>query len=144
MKIQENDLFHGAVLTQIAQYNESVRISKINDKIGCYLIDNESLILIKYRTPNMAPWSFRLSEADRYMLMTLDEETRFFLVLVCGGVTICVLDKEEINELVDVSLEEDCSISVNLTYRTSMWVRGTHGELRHSIRHSDFPKKIFE
>lgn len=143
LKIQESDLFHGAVLTQITEYAGSVTIAKDNEKFGSFIIDDEVLILLKYRTGNKSPWTFNLSSQDKTVFRETSSDNRIFLILVCGSQTICVLSHEEVSFLVSYCDDGDCWISISAKHSSSLWVKGSQGSLNYSIRHSDFPKKIF-
>ena len=144
MHIQEQDLFHGAVLTQLVEFADSITIKKNKNEFGHYIINGSINIIVKYRSSRRSPWRFGFSENEiKIMQQMFADEEVLYLVLVCGSRTICVLNKDELNSVINV-FSSDSWITVESRYGSSMWVRGSGGRLDCSIRHNDFPKKLFE
>lgn len=138
MKIQSRDFYHGVVLTQIAEYPIFTSINKATEKEGLYQINNDKWILIKYSTGD-EEWQFTFRKDD------FDEFWRyeFFIVLVCGGNTVCLLSSEDIEEILDTDSDSSQWISVYYPDGGQMRVRGSRGDLSHTVAHNAFPKDLF-
>ncbi|MDE2420381.1 MAG: hypothetical protein KGO49_04260 [Gammaproteobacteria bacterium] len=68
----------------------------------------------------------------------------FYVALVCGGETICLLTDSDLKEVIDVDSEgEQQWIAVSFESGTNMQVKGTKGVLKRKIPHNSFPKNIF-
>ncbi|WP_157729436.1 hypothetical protein [Tumebacillus algifaecis] len=144
MKIQEQELFYGAALAQIVEHGEAVHIYKRPDQNSVYVINQKSVLMLKYRTNARAPWRFQLSEREEDAIRAeLVRGKDFFLGLVCANHTICVLGAEELKKIIDFEVLGDKWISVNSGHNRSLWVAGPAGEMSTSIRHNDFPRKLF-
>ncbi len=66
-----------------------------------------------------------------------------FICLVCGYDTICVLDADDIENLIDIDWDEAQWIKVDYPSGGSMRVSGSEGELSRKIPHNSFPKILF-
>ncbi|MFS0667983.1 hypothetical protein AB1L12_08665 [Peribacillus frigoritolerans] len=147
MKIQEQDLFHGAAITQIVEFvnGNDLSITKAENKFGHYIINNRIHIVMKYRSNNRSPWRFGFSLNEIGLInATLKEKRDIFLVLICGSTTICVLNRAEIEECINVLSDIEQWISVSSKYGSSLWINGSKAKIQYSIRHNDYPRKLFE
>jgi hypothetical protein len=142
MKIKDKDFYYGVVLTQIAEYPTFTTINKLGVKDGLYQITDERLILIKYSKADEGEWRFTFRKDD------FNENSHlfwgFFIILVCGESTICLLSSNDIGELVDTSTEALQWISVNYPDGGQMRVKGSLGDLSHTVAHNAFPKELFD
>jgi hypothetical protein len=105
MKVQEEDLYHGAALTQVVEHPSFKALNKADDKYGHYLVNHDRRILAKYTKRRASPWQFTFS-ADDMLAVEKDlkaKGSRTFVCLVCGDETVCLLDEKEISEVLDVS-----------------------------------------
>jgi hypothetical protein len=145
VKIQEQELFHGAAIVQVVEYANNVIVQKTKGQNGHFVINKNTNLILKYRSHRKPPWRFALSENEEVLVRDLlRNRLELYLVLVCSNDTICALSSQELELIVDVFAIGDKWINVSTGYGKSLWVAGSRGELNYSIRHNDFPKKIFE
>ena len=141
MKIHNKDFYYGVALTQIAEYPTFTSINKVTEKDGLYQINRDKRVLIKYSTSDSDEWRFSFRKDDLEALHSFDYEV--FCVLVCSDDTICLLSNEDITELLDGSVDSTQWVSVTYPYAGQMRVRGSQGDLSHTVAHNAFPKEIF-
>lgn len=144
MKIQTQDLYHGAVLTQITEHDSFKALNKVDTQYGHYLVNHDNRLFVKYLTKQSSPWNFKFSYSELQSIQRDMEYTdRVFLCLVCGQETICALNIQEFSNLVDVSSSESQSIIIEVPAGGSMHVKGTVGKLSNTLPHNAFPNKLF-
>ena len=145
MKIKDKDWFHGAALTQICEHESFTALNKASEKMGHYQINHDKRILVKYSSFERGPWQFTFRADDVETISEdIDAEQQSFLCLVCGYNTICMLDADEIETLLDLDFDESQWIKVDYPSGGSMRARGSEGELGHVVRHNIFPGGLFE
>jgi hypothetical protein len=144
MKIDHKDLFHGAALTQLTEHLSFKALNKADAKYGHYLVNTDRRLLTKHSERPQPPWQFTFQPDDLETLRS-DRASGFmtFIVLVCGEVSICLLDESEFSVLIDLDSSNQQSIRVQIP-KASMQVNGSAGALRHKIKHNGFPNRIFE
>jgi len=104
MKIQEQDQYHGAALTQIVEHESFKALNRASEKYGHYLVNTDKHVFVKYRTANRSPWTFTVQPDELAAIKTeTDQDHEVFLCLVCGGKTVCALNSEEIKNVIDSS-----------------------------------------
>jgi len=161
--INEQDVYYGMALSQIAQYPVSTTINKICDREGLFNISDNRYLLIKYSTSVLPRWNFKLTSDDIKTINLQVEDTNFyfnqddkesfinddpknqlFLILVCGQETICCLDRNDLLELIDLEGRLDKKQSIIVTYENTdqLILTGTMGSLLKPITDS-FPKYIY-
>jgi hypothetical protein len=142
MKIQQKDYFHGAALTQIVEHESFKALNKADEKYGHYKINHDIRLMVKITSIEDEPWQFTANASD---LATMEEDLnsgdQFFLCLVCGLNTICLLDGSQVKQLLDTSSREQQWLHVRNT--GSLWVWSRRIELKNAIPHNAFPNKIF-
>lgn len=144
MKIQLQDLYHGAVLTQIAEHTSFKALNKVDSQYGHYLINHDTRLFVKYLSKEISPWHFRFSYNELQSIQSdLETSARVFLCLVCGGETICALNIQEFSNLIDVTLNESQFVIVEVPPGGSMHVKGSVGQLQKTLPHNSFPNKLF-
>lgn len=145
MKIQMQELYHGAVLTQITEHPSFKALNKADSQYGHYLVNNNIRVIVKYLTKGYSPWVFEFSPSE-LLAMKKDMKTtnRVYLCLICGQETICALNEEEITSLIDLDAFTNQAIVVDAPSSGSMYVTGTVGKLPRTLQHNSFPNRIFE
>ncbi|MFC3040785.1 hypothetical protein ACFOGI_11050 [Virgibacillus xinjiangensis] len=144
MKITTQDLYHGAVLTQITEHDSFKALNKVDELYGHYLINHDTRLFVKYLTKNASPWNFRFHPSELQSIQNdLNSSARVFICLVCGDETVCCLSEEEFSPLIDLADINGQSIIVEVPRGGSMHVKGSQGKLPRTIRHRAFPDKIF-
>lgn len=144
MKIQVQDLYHGAVLTQITEHDSFKALNKVDSQYGHYLVNHDTRLFVKYLTKEKSPWNFKFHESELQAIQhDMESSAKVFLCLVCGQETICALGINEFSNLIDVTNPESQSIIVEVPTNGSMHVKGTAGKLSKTLRHNSFPDIIF-
>jgi hypothetical protein len=145
MKVQEQHVYHGIALAQIVRHQSFKALNSGSAKHGHYLINSNRHVLIKYRKNDGNSWRFTFQPSEIAAIRKIRAKSQFtFVCLVCGNVTVCALLFHEIETLLSFAEEDQQSITVDYPAGASLRVRGTNGELPHTIRHNDFPQKLFE
>jgi hypothetical protein len=144
MKIDRKDFFHGAALTQLTEHPSFKALNKADAKYGHYLVNTDRRLLTKHSEKGQPPWQFTFQPDDLETLRSdLASGFKTFAVLVCGDVSICLLDQSEFLALVDVDSTHQQWIRVQIP-KASMQISGRAGALKHKIKHNGFPNRVFE
>lgn len=144
MRIQTQDLYHGAVLTQITEHSSFKALNKVDSTYGHYLVNHDTRLFVKYLTKESSPWHFKFGINELQAIQSdLEQTGKVFLCLVCGAETICSLDQQEFSNLIDVTSSEHQSIIVEVPLGGSMHVKGSAGKLPKTLPHNSFPNKLF-
>ena len=138
MKIREKDFFYGAVLVQLAEHPVFTCINKVTDKDGLYLVNGCKRLLIKYSAADGPEWRFTFRKDDT----EIADGHEHFLVLVCGDSTICLLNENDIDQLIDHTADKSQWISVKHLDGSQMGIRGSLGNLANTVPHDSFPKDL--
>lgn len=145
MKIQAQDLYYGAVLTQITEHPSFTALSKADSQLGHYVVNHEIRLTVKYSSIEFSPWQFDFSPAELQSIKRDMQTTdRVYLCLMCGQETICALNLIEFTSLIDLNSFEYQPIVVEAPTNDSMYVSGTVGKLPRTLSHNSFPSKIFQ
>ncbi|WP_157650906.1 hypothetical protein [Burkholderia ubonensis] len=146
MKIQEQDFYHGAALTQITEHKSFKALNTAGTgHYGHYLINTDRHVFIKYRTGRGPAWNHVFSVGELKALEAVcAKQEMVWLGLVCGGVTVCVLSKDQIHRLIDPTNHEQQRIKIEVPPNASCRVSGTLGNLGKVVPHNAFPARLFE
>ncbi len=144
MKIKEQDFYYGAALSQISEYASLATVSKVKGEDGLFRINKDKHLLIRYSTADEGEWRFSLRNFEDGGIARHFNFGNFYIALVCGGSTICLLTEADLAELIDPLTSDSQWISVSFDFGKQMQVNGTKGHLRYKIPHNAFPKNIFE
>jgi hypothetical protein len=146
MKIQEQDFYHGAALTQITEHPSFKALNKANTgHYGHYLVNTDTHVFVKYRTGPAPIWNHVFSVGEVKALRSVcAKHEDVWVALVCGDATICVLDKDQIETLLDLGLNDQQRIKVEVPTNGSCHVSGTAGDLKGVVRHNAFPARLFD
>ena len=145
MKIQEKDWFHGSALTQISEHESFTALNKASEKYGHYQVNHNKRVLLKYSSAKDGPWQFTFQPDDVDIITDdINVGLEFFICLVCGYDTICILDEDEIGVVLDLEADNAQWIRVEYPSGGSMRAKGSEGELDHTVPHNTFPSKLFE
>lgn len=144
MKIQEQDMYHGAVLTQIVQASSFKAVNRGSTKYGHYRINDDRDLFVKYLKKVRGPWTFTTQASElAAMQAVLNSGRKLFLCLVCGKETICVLTSADISAVMDLSSSVPQWLRVEVPPGASCHVSGSTGALPRAIAHSAFPRNVF-
>jgi hypothetical protein len=143
MKITEQDFYHGAALTQIVEHKSFKALNRASSKYGHYIVNTDRHVFVKYRTASKSPWQHTLSAADVKAIATaIESSDKVWLCLVCGDHTICALDKDEIQTVLDLAATNQQWVRVDVPKGGSCRVSGSHGSLKRKVPHNSFPDKV--
>ncbi|WP_144401691.1 hypothetical protein [Isoalcanivorax pacificus] len=144
MKIQEQDFYHGAALTQIAEHPSFKALNKGSSRYGHYLVNADCHIFIKY-SRSSGPWSFTFTSDQLEPLCNVqNSQADLFVCLVCGEETICVLNKEQLEVVIDMALTDSQWIRVEVPPGGRCRVSGSKGKLGKTVPHNTFPSCLFD
>lgn len=142
MKIQEQDVYHGSALMQIVEHPSFKALNRAARGYGHYLVNADRQVFVKYR--KRSPWQFVFAADELSSLSAAASgDTRVFVCLVCGQKTICALNADEMDQIIDVTAGTQQSIRVEAPEGASCRVSGSRGKLKRTVPHNSFPKKIF-
>lgn len=137
MKIQQQDIYYGAVLNQLAQYPVLTSINKIGEKAGLYLVNESDKMLIKYSRESGPVWQFGFSYDDLEQLSAWD-----VVALNCGNDSICMLHVEELHKVINRDATHSQVLKVFYNAGESIRVSGPTADLPYTIPHNAFPGKL--
>lgn len=145
MKIQTQDFYHGAALTQIVEHESFKALNKGSARYGHYLINADCHLFIRYSANDNSPWSFTLTSEQLQGISNIAEsQASLFIGLVCGETTICLLSQDQLSQLIDIASADSQWIKVDSPPNSSCRVSGSTGRLKNVIAHNAFPKSLFE
>jgi len=145
MKVQEQDIYHGAALSQIVRHQSFKALNSGSSKQGHYLINSDRHVLVKYRTNSGPTWQFTFKPDEVAAIKKMAKKSQsVFLCLVCGQDTLCALNFDEIKILLSGTPDEQQSITIEAPASKSLRVRGSNGDLPRTVAHNAFPQKLFE
>jgi hypothetical protein len=144
MKIQEQDLYHGAALTQIVEHQSFKALNRGSTKYGHYLVNTDRHVFVKYRTSSKSPWQHTFSQEEvQAIAAAIGASDKVWLCLVCGNQTICALERAEITTVLDMVAACQQWIRIEVPKGGSCHVSGSHGNLKKTVPHNSFPNKVF-
>jgi len=144
MKIQEQDIYHGPALMQIVEHPSFKALNRASKRYGHYLVNTDRQVFTKYRKTKRSPWQFVFATDELSALSkALSGADSVFVCLVCGHATICALNADELQQLVDVAAASQQSIRVEVPSGGSCHASGSKGKLKRTVPHNSFPNKIF-
>lgn len=89
-RIQDQDLFHGAALTQLVEHPSFKALNKKSGTYGHYLLNQDRQLFVKYATGKQT-WQFTFSPAEVALMHDHGSQRATEVILVCGQETICSL-----------------------------------------------------
>jgi hypothetical protein len=144
VKVQDQDVFHGIALTQLVEHPSFKALNKASKRYGHYLLNMDRRLFVKYRNSNGLAWQFAFSQAE---LDAIRKDRRqpgsTFVVLVCGGSTVCAISENDLDVLLVPRAFGPQSIRVEAPAGRSMIVSGSGGQLPYKVQHNSYPSKLF-
>lgn len=147
--INNRDPYDGIVLRSLAKYGEPFQIADLGDKAGHFCLNEDAFLLVKYASRNRSPWQFTFRPDDIETLVNDHNRGGLFggsyVCLVCGYNSLCALQEGEWSVLLDLNeVENQQTICVRRSPRSSFEVTGFAGSLSRKVSASRFPALIFE
>lgn len=144
MKIQQKDYYHGAALTQIVEHESFKALNKADAKYGHYKINHDIRLMVKIATSDNDTWQFTANSNDLTIIREgINADDKFFMCLVCGLNTVCLLDSDQVQQLIDVTSDDQQWLKVTAKDGGSLWAKSRIAELSRAIPHNAFPEKLF-
>lgn len=142
----EFELYHGAALCRIVHDERTRSIRLLNkNRNSIYLVNDRIGIYVKYSTKRLTPWLFTFNPAHVAELLDLGNKTdKVYLVLVCRDDGIACLGFNEVQMVVDASLDRPQGISISRKPREKYKISGPKGEIKYKFADNQFPNRIFE
>ena len=145
MKIQEQDIYHGAALTQIVEHESFKALNKGSSRYGHYLVNADCHVFVKYSRAENSPWQYTISPEQLEPIANVAGSTaHVYLCLVCGHQTICLLGQEQIEELIELGATDSQWIRVEVPQGGGCRVTSRLGRLGRVVPHNAFPSRLFE
>lgn len=146
MKIQQQDLFHGAALMQVVEDPRFKALNKAADgKYGHYVLNNNSRLFVKFTTGNGPDYRFNLSVADVAAIKKDQSDGhRVYLVLVCGDETICALPADDVWIVAESHPNGNQQVWVRAETGKSMRFGRGQSQLNRAIAHNSFPTVVLD
>jgi hypothetical protein len=144
VKIQQQDLFHGAALTQVVEHPSFKALNKAPDgKYGHYVLNSDKRLFLKYTTGDGPDYRFTLSK-EEVAAIRKDQAGghSVFAVLVCGAETICAVSADQLWTVADKKPKGSQQVWVRSYAGKSMRFGGRQDELPHVIPHNSFPRVV--
>ncbi len=137
--------FQGAAIIKIIRYEEYHRIQVYNKYENAYIVNDKSVIYIKYSQKRLPPWNYTFVKEHVSDLTTMAEEFNdVFIVLICNEDGICCLNWHEFNTVISVeNTQYPKWVSVSRMKKEKYSIWGRDGEIKYKIGNVDFPRKIF-
>ena len=152
MSLSQFELYHGAVLAQVIRNPDiTLKLFERNTDQGWasyYVTDNTTdyLLYIKYTSrvtfgirKKRCNFTFSLEDIQR---LKRERDRGILLCLVCDSEEVCLLDKDDIDELGILEKGKACGISVSWTKGSSLTVKSGGRELNKKVarnRLKEFP-----
>lgn len=146
MKIQEQDTYHGPALMQIVEHDSFKALNKADDKYGHYLVNKDIRLWVKYSSAANGPWQFTFQVGDLALIAKdIKAKGTTHIVLVCGHASICSLDADELNSLLDLDAKSSQWLKVDAPAGKQMRVTGSDNSKSPILApHNKFPGCIFD
>jgi hypothetical protein len=132
VRIKDYEFYHGAALLRLtAARQDGLLIRRLDDVgIGCYQVNGDIGVYIKYSTKRMSPWSFTFQRAHKDSLKQLNGlSASLFVLLVCHDDGVVSLDFDSAMSLLRPAKSAQWSISVERRPRHMYGVSGTGGSI---------------
>lgn len=144
MKVQQQDLLHGAALMQVVEHPGFKALNKAPDgKYGHYVLNNDTRLFIKYTAGNGPDYWFTLSKEDVAAIRKDQTDGhRVFAVLVCGDETICAIPADDLWTVADKKPKGSQQVWVRSDAGKSMRFGHGQDQLLHVVPHNSFPSVV--
>lgn len=136
--IEKQNFYHGAAIMELFEHPKCTTIGKVESG---FIVNDKLLIFIKYTTKQRTPWGFNITNDDLIRMNKIKESDKIFIVFVCGGDGICVINFKEANVLI---ANRPGWISIKRKFGKQYTVSGPCGELKYKISVNRGSKTLFE
>jgi hypothetical protein len=137
--VDKRDYYHGATLIQAI---EDTRFRSIKLKGTGYVINDQSIVYLKYTTKSKSPWRFTFSQNELSVVhSSSSDELNIFFVFICNGIGFCAVKYQELLNLLD---HKPNWIAISRKFNAQFKVSGQIGSLVNRIPYNRWPKILFE
>ena len=144
MKVVDRELYLGVALSQIVENVGFRSMRKASPRLGHYEINGTRRILVRHTKSARGPWSFSFRPDDlRLIREELATSPLFFLGLVCGNASTCLLTADQLVQVIDLSTDDVQSIRVSARPGSSLSISGSAGSLDGKVTNHAFPSRLF-
>lgn len=146
MKIQQQDMYHGAALMQVIEDPRFKALNKaVDGKYGHYVLNNDTRLFVKYSTGSGPEYRFSLSPDD-IDAMKKDGASghRVFGVFVCGDATICAVESDDMWNVVEENPTTNQQVWIAAEPGKSMRFGRGRYELTRTIPHNGYPAVVLD
>ena len=145
MSISTENFYHGAALAKLVSSAEFTVLSR-DDSFGRggYRVNQTIGLFIKYSTHNSS-WQFTFQAEHQHSLREMLRlfPNKTYIALVCGEKGICLLSYGDYATVINENFTTQESITVDRPPRGCFRVRGSQGELDHTIPENRYPTDLF-
>jgi hypothetical protein len=140
--IHKEDFYHGAVMIPILNDSRcaTVRGYDPKDNDALFVVNDRSLVFVKYNTRNRSPWGFSFSATDVLRLDGVQPALECIVALVCGGDGICGAKWVDLRELLQGKAGW---VSAKRKFNGMYGVSGPSGDLRYKVGLNHWPSVVF-
>lgn len=137
--IDKVDFYHGATILKAI---EDPRCNCVNSNEIGYLINKNSLVILKYSTKSKTPWQFTFSKNDLDNIVnSYSANINIYVVLICASDGLCALKCQETLKLLN---DKPGVICIKRKFNEQYKVYGPGGQLVNKVSFNRWPKLLFE
>lgn len=137
--IDKAEFYHGAALVRAI---EDPRCLSIHWHDSGYVVNDKSLVHIKYTTRTHSPWRFTISKDDEMRLERGAQQFAHCVVaFVCGGDGVCAIPWCDLQTVLG---DPPAWIAAKRAFSACYAVSGPGGTLRHKVALNRWPEILFE
>ena len=143
--IKEYEIYHGSVLSHLLRAaGGDFTLEALSDYGNlAYLVNQRTVLYIKYSTKRLSPWSFSFSSTHHTDIFSLHKQFgRIVLALVCGTDGIVAVTFEECQHLLGIPTEKGANITCSRKRREMYAVKCSAGELNTKIGDNHLIEKL--
>jgi hypothetical protein len=139
-------MFHGAAFARIVGHGEFTGLNRVAPRrYGHYRLNDNVVFCVKYSDRGGSRWTFGFSSGEiRELATDRWPSDQRFVVLVCGRLGICTLDRDDLRKVLAIKQTSGQQwIEVTAPSGKSFRVRGSRGRLDRVVPRNAFPGRLF-
>lgn len=137
--IDKREFYHGAALVRLLEHPSCESVKRWRN---VYVVNGETVVMIKYTTKHRSPWRFTFSQDDvRFIGSMLSSRRRLIVAFVNGGDGITALTTEEVHTVLG---DDPGWISMARKFHEQYAAAGSHGTLAQKCSVSRWPIVAFQ
>jgi hypothetical protein len=136
MGIQKQDFYEGAALYILLRSGD---VRTIRHDAPYFIINDKTLVYIKYSTRKRSPWAFSVAPEEQLSLQSAAKEAPLFLGLVCGDDGVAALAFQHYMA-VAAPRPTSAHLACYRNHGEHYEIRGPDGRLPHKIAPSEWQR----